>query len=49
MVKMINAVSGNVFYVHESRVEEYTAAGHKLAADVVEKADKKPVKKASKK
>lgn len=33
MVKMINKVSGGIMYVHESRVEEYKAAGHKLAAD----------------
>ena len=32
MVKMINAVLGNVMWVAEDRVEEYKAAGHKLAA-----------------
>jgi len=46
MVKMINKMSGGIMYVHESRVEEYKAAGHKLAA---EKAEKKPVKKPAKK
>lgn len=31
MVQLINR-SGGIMYVHESRVEEYLAAGHKLAA-----------------
>lgn len=33
MVKFINCHTGSVMWVHESRVEEYLAAGHKLAAD----------------
>lgn len=32
MVKLIHARSGGEMWVHESRVEEYLAAGHKLAA-----------------
>ena len=32
MVKFINSATGSEMYVHESRVEEYKAAGHKLAA-----------------
>lgn len=32
MVKMINAQFGNEMWVAENRVEEYKAAGHKLAA-----------------
>lgn len=32
MVAFINRDSGGIMYVHESRVEEYLAAGHKLAA-----------------
>lgn len=32
MVAFINKMSGGLMYVHESRVEEYLAAGHKLAA-----------------
>lgn len=32
MVAFINKMSGGIMYVHESRVEEYIAAGHKLAA-----------------
>ena len=31
MVKFINSATGSEMYVHESRVEEYKAAGHKLA------------------
>ena len=31
MVKMINAQSGGVMWVHETRVEEYLARGCKLA------------------
>ena len=30
MVKLINAQTGTVMYVHESRLEEYLAKGHKL-------------------
>ena len=37
MVKMINAVLGNDMWVAEDRVEEYKAAGHKLAASVSSK------------
>ena len=32
MIKLIHAVSGGEMWVHESRLEEYLAAGHKLAA-----------------
>lgn len=32
MVKFINSATGSEMFVHESRVEEYKAAGHKLAA-----------------
>lgn len=31
MVKLINAVTGSEMWVHESRVDEYLAAGHKPA------------------
>lgn len=34
MVKFINAYTGTEMWVAENRVEEYKAAGHKLAADV---------------
>ena len=39
MRRFINKLTGGDMWVHESRVEEYLAAGYKLAADV------KPVKK----
>lgn len=35
MVKMVNKLTGGDMYVHESRVDEYIAAGHKLAAPPV--------------
>ena len=35
MVKMINKAFGNVMMVSEDRVEEYKAAGHRLAAGAV--------------
>ena len=33
MVPFINALTGGPMWVHESRVEEYKAAGHRLAAE----------------
>lgn len=33
MVAFVNKISGGIMYVHESRVEEYKAAGHKPAAE----------------
>ena len=42
-VKMINAAFGNEMWVAEDRVEEYKAAGHKLAAS-----DNKPASKPKK-
>ena len=44
-VKMINGLFGNVMWVAEDRVEEYKAAGHKLAASTSkpEKEPEKPV------
>ncbi len=44
MVKMINKTFGNEMMVSEDRVEEYKAAGHKLAAS-----PSKPVKEEAKK
>lgn len=32
MIRMVNRLTGGDMWVHESRVEEYLAAGHKLAA-----------------
>ena len=47
MVKLINAVTGGEMWVHESRVDEYLARGHKLAPHqvFVHPAPPKPVKK----
>lgn len=47
MVKMIHAQFGNEMWVAENRVEEYKAAGHKLAVSATEPAEKP--KKAEKK
>ena len=52
MVKMINAQFGNEMWVADDRVEEYKAAGHKVASaaksDTSEPKKEKP-KKATKK
>lgn len=50
MIKFINRFTGNEMWVAEDRVEEYKAAGHKLAADkpkpiVPTVKPKKPTKK----
>ena len=44
MVRFINAYTGKEMWVHETRVEEYTAAGHKPAAAPVKKPKKKSTK-----
>ena len=53
MVKMINGLFGNVMWVADDRVEEYEAAGHRLAAlpaaEKSTKPKKKPVKKGASK
>ena len=49
MVKMIHAQFGNEMWVAEDRVEEYKAAGHKLAVSAAKSTDEKPKKKATKK
>ena len=33
MVKLINRTTGGEMWVHESRLQEYLAAGHKPAVD----------------
>lgn len=40
MIKMIHAQFGNEMWVAEERVEEYRAAGHKLAASDTKPAEK---------
>jgi hypothetical protein len=42
MVKMINVNFGSEMYVHEDRVDEYLAAGHKLAAKPSSEPAEKP-------
>ena len=32
MIRLVNRITGGEMWVHESRLEEYMAAGHKLAA-----------------
>lgn len=51
MVKMIHSLTGSEMWVADNRVEEYKAAGHKLAAEPeTQKPTKKPeAKKAVKK
>lgn len=47
MIKFINRMTGSAMWVSEDRVEEYKAAGHKLAAAPAEKpkAESKPAPK----
>jgi len=46
MVEFVNKTTGTRMWVTESRVEEYKAAGHKLAAaSPVPKEEEKEVKK----
>lgn len=49
MIKLINKLTGTEMWVADNRLEEYLAAGHKLAVKPAEKPAKKPVKKPSKK
>ena len=51
MIKFINAQTGGEMWVHESRIDEYVALGHKIAPrPIPAKAEKKPpVKKSPKK
>lgn len=46
MIRMIDKLSGTEIFVAENRVEEYLAAGHKLAVEPPEKPKRKqPAKK----
>ena len=42
MIKLINANSGGDMWVHESRLDEYRAAGHTLAAPPLPEPPKRP-------
>lgn len=49
MVEFINKLTGSAMWVAEDRVDEYKAAGHKLAAEPTpEKPAKKSTKRAKK-
>lgn len=49
MIKFINRVTGTEMWVADSRVEEYLAAGHKLAAAPSEKpTEPKPKRRTTK-
>ena len=45
MVRFINKFTGTDMWVAEDRVEEYKAAGHKLAASDAKPAEEKPKSK----
>ena len=40
MVELVNAQTGGRMWVHETRVGEYLAAGHRLAAEAKPAAEK---------
>lgn len=41
MIKFVNKYTGTLMFVDEKRVDEYIAAGHKLAAKPAKKSTKK--------
>lgn len=43
MIRFINKITGTEMWVPSDRVEEYKAAGHKLAADLGTRPKAKPV------
>ncbi len=49
MVKFINRLTGTEMWVADERVDEYKAAGHKLAAENAENPKKVPARKPAKK
>ncbi|MBQ1202409.1 MAG: hypothetical protein IIX61_01110 [Loktanella sp.] len=49
MIKFINAQTGGEMWVHESRITEYEAMGHKIAPRPIPEKKKPPVKKSPKK
>lgn len=49
MVKFINRLTGTKMWVADERVNEYKAAGHKLAAENAEKPKNVPARKPAKK
>ena len=49
MVRMVNRVTGSDMWVHNTRVDEYLAAGHRLATPPAPPAPSAPVKRPQKK
>lgn len=45
MIRLIDRVTGVEIFVHDSKVEEYLAAGHKLAANAQPKEETKAPKR----
>lgn len=45
MIEFINAYTGSVMYVHETRIEEYLKAGHKMAPPPPPPVKEKPKRK----
>ena len=45
MIEFINAHTGGVMYVHETRIEEYLKAGHKMAPPPLPPVKEKPKRK----
>ena len=45
MIKLINRITGTEMWVADNRLDKYLAAGHKLAAEPVKPAKKKPANK----
>ena len=46
---MVNALTGSTMWVHESRLDEYLARGHRLAEPPVKAQPAEPVKRPPKK
>ena len=45
MIRLINGLTGSDMWVHETRLEEYLAAGHKLPAAPPAEVPTEPAKK----
>ena len=45
MIRMINKITGSDMWVHESRLDEYLEAGHRLASSPVKTEPEEPVKR----
>lgn len=45
MIRLVNKITGGPMWVHESRLDEYLEAGHKLASVPVKPQPVEPVKR----